>query len=428
MDCSAYAPAYSLLVGLFVLAPVASMCADPYPPSPVIVDVVFDWSSRKTLAPGSDNWPITWAADGHQYTSWGDGGGFGGTNSDGRVSLGVGRVTGSYPGYGTKNVWGGKSPENKATFGGKSYGILAINGTDMYMWIRQAKQAGKSGHAWLCRSTDNGANWSLASWGFPTSHDLNTPTFCQFGKNYAGARDGYVYSYFIRTPSGGDFGFTVTKPGRIDLARTPKDKLMDKSEYEFFAGMSGGNPSWTKDVDARKPVFENPDGTSWVLSVTYNAGLERYILSVEDTKFTNGRSTGNVMGFYDAPEPWGPWTTINRIKDFPAWTCAFSNKWTSGDGTESVAVLTPADSWATVGVTFVRTATGALVPVRPAGGHRLTAAGTVAGPAPKRRLTFRVLPAVVVSALGTRPFYIPADSWDTRGRRLVPVPCGARGR
>ena len=35
---------------------------------------------RATLAPGSDIWPLTWAADGHQYTTFGDGGGFGGTD------------------------------------------------------------------------------------------------------------------------------------------------------------------------------------------------------------------------------------------------------------------------------------------------------------------------------------------------------------
>ena len=60
----------------------------PYPQSTKIREIVFDWSSHISLARGSDNWPITWADDDHQYTSWGDGGGFGGSNSKGRVSLG----------------------------------------------------------------------------------------------------------------------------------------------------------------------------------------------------------------------------------------------------------------------------------------------------------------------------------------------------
>jgi hypothetical protein len=67
----------------------------PYPPSPAISDITFEWSSHERHAPGSDNWPITWADDGHQYTSWGDGGGFDGTNSEGRISLGMAVVEGA---------------------------------------------------------------------------------------------------------------------------------------------------------------------------------------------------------------------------------------------------------------------------------------------------------------------------------------------
>jgi hypothetical protein len=43
----------------------------PYPASPVIADLTFEWSSHERHAPGSDNWPTTWADDGHQYAAWG---------------------------------------------------------------------------------------------------------------------------------------------------------------------------------------------------------------------------------------------------------------------------------------------------------------------------------------------------------------------
>src|SRR5690554_6763579 len=90
----------------------------PYPPSTVITGVTFDWGTWKKTAPGSDNWVITWADDGHQYTSWGDGGGFGGTNTDGRVSLGVARVEGEKSNFTGYNRWGGKDPEFPAQFEG----------------------------------------------------------------------------------------------------------------------------------------------------------------------------------------------------------------------------------------------------------------------------------------------------------------------
>src|SRR5687768_13665721 len=44
------------------------------PVSGVITDVTFDWSSHQRLAQGSDNWPVTWSNDDHQYAVWGDGG------------------------------------------------------------------------------------------------------------------------------------------------------------------------------------------------------------------------------------------------------------------------------------------------------------------------------------------------------------------
>ena len=92
----------------------------PYPPSPVISDITFEWSSHERHAPGSDNWPITWADDGHQYTAWGDGGGFEGTNNEGRVSLGMAVVKGGASSYEGSNLWGGVGALYQAIFGGKS--------------------------------------------------------------------------------------------------------------------------------------------------------------------------------------------------------------------------------------------------------------------------------------------------------------------
>jgi hypothetical protein len=68
------------LLALALGAPPPARAEPPYPPSPVIEAVRYDRSSAARAAPGSDNWPTTWADDGHLYTAWGDGGGFGGTN------------------------------------------------------------------------------------------------------------------------------------------------------------------------------------------------------------------------------------------------------------------------------------------------------------------------------------------------------------
>src|SRR5689334_10622227 len=87
-----------------------SVTSSPYAPSPIIAGIAFDIASLQRAAPGSDLWPIAWSDDGELYASWGDGGGFGGTDSDGRVAVGIGRITGSGERWAGFNILGGKNP------------------------------------------------------------------------------------------------------------------------------------------------------------------------------------------------------------------------------------------------------------------------------------------------------------------------------
>jgi hypothetical protein len=48
----------------------------------------------------------------------------------------------------------------------------------------------------------------------------------------------------------------------------------------------------------------------WVSSVCYHAGLKRYILMVDHTASSRGN-----LGIYDAPEPWGPWSTVEFLSE-----------------------------------------------------------------------------------------------------------------
>jgi hypothetical protein len=179
----------------------AVAAASPYPASPVIQSVSFDRSSHTRSAAGSDNWPTTWADDGHLYTSWGDGGGFGSSGSGGsdRVSMGVGRVQGSGSSYQGFNVNGGRKPES-GRFDwpdngeeGKSYGMLSLSG-DLYMWVTGGELDNFFDFARLYRSTDKGRTWRRANWEFTSGvENLTTPTILNFGQDYAGARDNYVF-------------------------------------------------------------------------------------------------------------------------------------------------------------------------------------------------------------------------------------------
>lgn len=223
---------FALFCVLLVMGTIGPAVAQTsvYPASPVITGIQFDFDSTKTLAPGSDNWPVTWADDGHQYTSWGDGGGFGGTNSDGRVSLGFGRVEGSKDDYQGFNVWGGKNPETPALFDGKCKGIISIGGT-LYMWRTGAGSNTSSfNFQQLYSSTDHAVTWVASTVhydqdDFPGNAGFFTPTFLQFGRDYDGARDGYVYTYAPEIKDTGSW--EVQYPGEITLLRVPIGSITD---------------------------------------------------------------------------------------------------------------------------------------------------------------------------------------------------------
>jgi hypothetical protein len=331
----------------------------PYPRSKFIKGVTFDWSSRIRLAPGSDNWAMTWADDGHQYAVFGDGGGFGGTNEIGRTSLGVARIEGDRKSYTARNVWGGKDADHPAAFTGKSWGILSVDGV-LYMWRSGAASEDCYEFQQLYRSADRGATWEFTGVefnidSFQRSRGFFVPTFLQFGQDYGGARDEYVYIY---APEVKSLIWELQLPGEIALIRVPKTKIDSREHYEFFAGFdASGNPRWTRDGDRRHPVFYDVNGVMRVNAV-YNPGLKRYILTAQHT----ARNCG--WGIYEASEPWGPWRTIYYTGCFvPAdWPCklvsyvSFSPKWWDNDGAEFVVVFSGReynDAWNSVEGGFI---------------------------------------------------------------------------
>jgi hypothetical protein len=326
----------------------------PYPPSPVIAGVTFNDATARTEAIGSDIWPITWGADDHLYTPWGDGGGFGGTNSKGRVSFGFARVVGGKRDYRGENIAGGVDAPQPPPFTGKSEGVLALGGT-LYLW----RDGDKSSLEYfkfceLWRSDDRGATWRATNVRFSKEggdfagddRGIFAPAFCQFGRAYAGARDDYVYVYApdIIDPT----HWNVRVPGRVNLLRVPRGKIESKADYEFFAGVDArGAPRWVRNVRERKPTWADAAQGTHRIAVSYNPGLKRYLL----TTITIDRS--GWMSLYDAPEPWGPWTHVHTEHNPERWgtlTIIFSfvNKWLSADGRDFVIVHTKNDRWATI--------------------------------------------------------------------------------
>jgi len=345
---------------------VLSACkgSQPYPSSSVIDGINIDWATHERYAPGSDNWPLTWADDGHQYSSWGDGGGFGGTNHRGRVSLGVARIEGEPESYRGINILGGFNSKKASTINGKSYGIISVDGI-LYMWVSPGSGIKAYEHSQLHMSPDHGKTWTKADWKFKKNDGLINPTFLQFGKDYGDSRDCFIYIYANRLKDESGKKLKVQKPGEIVLMRVPKDNIFDRFAYSFFGGFDiNGIPVWTLELPASIPVFYDKNGVGWATGgVLYNKGLDRYILTTEHTASRKGN-----LGVFDAAEPWGPWTTVDYIYGFGApdeektsfyWN--FSSKWMSSDGNSFSLVFTGKhhnDSWNSVRGTFLKSPIG----------------------------------------------------------------------
>lgn len=347
----------------------------PYPASQVITGMEIDWSTHQRHASGSDNFQLTWADDNSQYGIWGDGGGFAGENFKYRVSLGVARIEGDYDNYKGYDRYGDKeSSEFEAKITGKSWGIICVKG-NLYAWIHPDQKGGwgvwadHQKESKLYISKDKGASWQPATWKFTPEDDLIGGAILQFGENYKGSIDKYVYHYLVQPSVFKDTAGQATElqvPGRIFLLRVNKNRMMKREAYEFFSGFKGETPIWTKNVKDKKPVFIDKNGVGTPIGISYNHGLKRYLLSTEHEKPHIG-----LMGIFDSPNPWGPWSVVtyttsenwfghDNSEIIPA-NCffwCFPTKWMSEDGRSASMVFTGGgggennDSFNTIRVKF----------------------------------------------------------------------------
>jgi hypothetical protein len=292
----------------------------PYPQSPVITGM--SWAPVAEIARisgNADNWPITWADDGNLYTAFGDGSGF--DNSTPRLSLGFAKVAGMPQGAVGTNIRSSGEQYGDGSAGKKASGMLMVDGV-VYMWVRNAVSGKQCQLAW---SNDRGSTWTWSNWTFA---EFGTCTFINYGQNYAGARDEYIYMVTHDNPS------AYTPADRFILTRVPKGRVTDRQAYEFFVRRSAdGGAEWSSDIGQRGAVFTHA-GKARRSGISYNAALGRYLWWQGISHEGDERLSGG-FGVYDAPEPWGPWTTVYYTAEWdvgPGETASFPTKWMSADG------------------------------------------------------------------------------------------------
>jgi hypothetical protein len=300
---------------------------------------------------GSDNWPLTWAEDNHLYAAYGDGYGFHPMTKT-KLGLGFAQIQGT-PSTQVRGINIRSPTENPAMgpAGAKASGLLMIDGV-LYCWLRNADGQGRSSR--LAWSTDHARTWTLADWTFP---DVGYPTFINYGRNYAGARDAYVYVVSHDHPS------AYHAADGFILLRAPINALRNHDDYECYVTSVNKVPRWTENIAERGHVFSFPRHCCRS-GITYNAPLKRY-LWWQQHSFTNGellfgdpatdtRYHGG-FGIYDAPEPWGPWTTTyftERWDVGPGEAACFPTKWMSATGRSLYLVFSGNDSFSIRGATI----------------------------------------------------------------------------
>jgi hypothetical protein len=318
-----------------------------YPASRIIVGVTPD-KYRHHKGDG-DMWPITWAKDDHLYAGAGDNLG---------SPTNFWRIEGPPPGrlFLVDNM-----PVDVAKYcrippahldsGIKPAGLLCVKGR-LYFAVEAMNYGDNPNfnrqrniHGWILTSEDMGKTWSREA--TPTDFfdgRLSSCHFLQFGRDYEGARDGYVYAYFPVADDGNSYW---ENGDSILLGRVPCEMILNRRAWEFCSHLDERcRPQWSKDDSVAVPVFRYPLMTG-ENHVAYNPGLKRYLMGNygfydEQTgkprplhQLSYPQEIPSQLTLFEAPEPWGPWSLFYRDDNwgsYGGYQPNFPVKWMSADG------------------------------------------------------------------------------------------------
>ena len=277
---------------------------------PVIKSVYVE-GNPLTVKSNGDLWLNTWADDDNIYSGWGDGYGFEKLSSfrgKGITDFGIARLSGRLPQLKGENVFADVyphpscAPDNvkcNTPFNDKPSSLLFIDGR-LYAHIHAPY--GDPDVGYLAYSDDYGVSWTRLQKESPWTAEFANPKdrartgsnfrcmfFINMGRNYGLNKDGFVYAFGIGREWGWNEG--------VYLARVRKDALLNYSAYEYFAGVQGSQPVWSRrESDAQKISGVNSPAQ---FSSMYHHGINRYLILTEEN-------------LYEAPNPWGPWTLAGR--------------------------------------------------------------------------------------------------------------------
>jgi hypothetical protein len=177
-------------------------------------------------------------------------------------------------------------------------------GGKIYLFFMSVKEWGRPGHwttnyAGVARSEDEGESFHILE-------DLQWPGDSGFIQVAIAQHQEHLYLWSIPSSRFGAVSFMRVRPQEIE----------DYGSYEYFTGMTGANPRWSKNHKHSQPIVSGPVGE---LSVFWNYYLGRWMMTYlhEEKKRIEIR---------ESREPWGPWSSALELvsgREYPGLYGAF---------------------------------------------------------------------------------------------------------
>jgi hypothetical protein len=349
----------------------------PLPRSKDITGISF--SGRHKEYTDADTWFPSWASDGNLYSPFTDGT----VNKTQSWSGGVNATTGQAKIMGDDPTsltiislgahkasplpYGGRYPSASLVFNGIwFYGTYTVD--DPYDAALNCGWCTMGPFVGFRVSYDYGLTWVDSK--LTPEHNLlgesargrkkikmGAPHFVDFGKNLQYSPDGkaYLVAHGARDPGSAE---SWIKGDEVYLARvTPtSEDINDRDKWEYFAGYGADKRArWSNHFSEIQPILEWK-GHCGVVTMTYDAGLRKYLMIVADPEGLGGTdsSSGHPQAhgvpyntyILEAEQAVGPWSLVTYMHKFGeqayfvnipskfisvdgwnAWLC-YSNNWT----------------------------------------------------------------------------------------------------
>ena len=306
----------------------------------------FEWTGERISYPEAevkgDSFPMTWADDDELYTSAGDPSWGKSKKADwGETKHGLDfeKFSGDPMTYKITQVNHMSDYVGSGGDGPKPSGMICVNGL-LYLAFQNMLRMQKPRYGLISQhGSDAHIVYSPDKHGFcpdfkniktpmVPGHKFGGPSFVNFGKNNANARDEFIYAVS---------GDQWDNGSNLRLGRVPSDSIVVREAWEWVCALTPtGEPAWHRNLDEAIPVLSLHRWLG-IPEMVYVAGIKRYLLFTWRLHKDFSGDDGTDLLVLESPEPWGPFALVHAEeywegKAFNPYCPRLPLKWMSADG------------------------------------------------------------------------------------------------